>query len=41
MLEIGAIEKRASEWSSPLVPVMKPDKTVRPCIDFRKVNSVT
>ena len=41
MLEIGTIENGTSEWSSPLVPVMKPDKTVRPCIDFRKVNSVT
>ncbi len=41
MLEIGAIEKGTSEWSSPLVPVLKPDNTVRPCIDFRKVNSVT
>ena len=41
MLEIGAIEKSTSEWSSPLVPVLKPDNTVRPCIDFRKVNTVT
>ena len=41
MLEIGAIEKGSSAWSSPLVPVLKSDNTVRPCIDFRKVNSVT
>ena len=41
MEEIGAIEQGSSEWSSPLVPVPKPDQTVRPCIDYRKVNCVT
>lgn len=41
MAEIGAIEQGSSELSSPLVPVPKPDQTVRPCIDFCKVNSVT
>ncbi len=41
MEEIGVIEQGSSEWSSPLVPVPKPDFTVRPCIDYRKVNNVT
>lgn len=33
MEDIGVIEQGPSEWSSPLVPVPKPDLTVRPCID--------
>lgn len=37
MLEIGTTEKGSSEWSSPLVPVLKPDKMVHPCIDFRNI----
>ena len=41
MLEIGATERGQSEWSSPVVLVPKPDQTVRPCIDYRKVNQVT
>lgn len=35
------IEQGPSEWSSPLVPVPKPDLTVRPCTDYQKVNNVT
>ena len=30
-----------SPWSSPIVPVKKPDGTIRLCIDFRKLNAVT
>ena len=41
MEEIGVIEQGSSEWSSPLVPVPKPDLSIRPCIDYRKVNNVT
>lgn len=41
MLEIGAIERGQSEWSSPVLLVPKPDHTLRPCIDYRKVNQVT
>lgn len=38
MLHIGAIEHGQSEWSSPVVLVPKSDETLRPCIDYRKVN---
>ena len=30
-----------SLWSSPIVPIKKPDDSIRLCIDYRKVNSVT
>ena len=30
-----------SQWSLPMVPVRKPDGTVRLCIDFRRVNGIT
>ena len=35
------IEKCNSPWSSPIVPIRKPDGTLRLCVDYRKVNSVT
>lgn len=41
MLHIRAIEHGQSEWSSPVVLVLKPHETLRPCIDYRKVNHVT
>ena len=41
MLEIGAIEPTVSEWSSPVVLVMREGATPRLCIDYRKVNAVT
>lgn len=37
----GVIEKSVSPWCSPLVPVRKKDGSVRICIDYRKLNSVT
>ncbi len=37
----GIIERCESCWSSPLVPVRKPDGGIRLCVDFRKVNEVT
>lgn len=40
MLDLGVIEESMSEWSSPIVQVLKPDCTVRFCIDFCRVNAV-
>ena len=34
--ESGTVVPPTSPWSSPMVPVRKPDGTVRLCIDFRK-----
>ena len=41
LLEQGIARPSLSPWSSPMVPVRKPDGSVRLCIDFRKVNSIT
>ena len=41
MLEHGIIEHSSSNWASPIVVVMKEDKTVRLCVDYRKLNAVS
>ena len=41
MQKQGIIQKSTSPWSSPLLLVMKKNGTVRPCVDYRKLNSVT
>jgi hypothetical protein len=28
-------------WAFPIVPVLKPDKTVRLCVDYRPLNKIT
>ena len=35
------IERCYSPWSSPVVPIRKADGSLRLCVDYRKVNSVT
>jgi hypothetical protein len=35
------IQKSSSPWSSPLVLVMKKNRKIRPCVDNRRLNSVT
>ena len=41
MVESGTIIPTNSPWSAPIVPVPKPDGSIRICIDFRRLNSVT
>ena len=41
LAEQGILKPSLSPWSSPMVPVRKPDGTVRLCIDYRQINKVT
>lgn len=41
MIQLGVIEPSISEWSSPLVIVPKKDNSLRICIDFHKLNSLS
>lgn len=41
LLESGIIQYSKSPYSAPVVPVRKPDGSLRLCIDYRKLNNVT
>ena len=41
LLDSGIIRPSTSPWSSPVMPVPKPDGSVRICVDFRAVNKHT
>lgn len=40
MLRHGIIERSNSQYINPIVPIIKKDKSVRLCIDARKINKV-
>lgn len=40
-LDAGLIRDSSSPWSAPLGFVKKKDGTVRPCVDYRRLNAVT
>ena len=41
LLQGGTIEPCTGPWSSPMVPIKKPDGSLRLCVDFRRINAVT
>ena len=41
LVQKGYIRISHSEWASPIVTVKKPDGSIRLCIDYKNVNSVT
>ena len=41
LVELGILVPSSGPWASPIVPVPKPDGSLRICSDYRKLNSVT
>ncbi len=41
MLKYDYVSPSTSPWASPIVPVIKKDGTLRFCVDYRKLNSLT
>ncbi|WUR04295.1 endonuclease [Vairimorpha necatrix] len=40
-LQLGVIRNSRSPWNSRVVPVTKPDGSIRLCIDYRELNKIT
>ena len=40
-VEAGRLTPSNSPWAFPIVPVLKPGKTVRLCVDYRPLNKIT
>ena len=41
MESIGVVQLSSSPWASPIVLVRKKDETLRFCVDYQGLNSVT
>ena len=41
MLEHGIIDRSTSEWASPLITVRKKDHSLRLCVDYRRLNTLS
>ena len=41
MLQAGVIESSSSPWASPVFLVTKSDGSIKYCIDYRQLNSIT